>query len=228
MWSCRHQYHLQCIMQWAQRSRECPMCFRALQLQVCSSSAFQAGGCLQICSVLACWVSWQSMHQELDLCIHRCFLPLLLTIIMLLTMSASCSYVHGVSLHSAQSTTIVNLVGVSLILQDPMMQELLPFGEYIPPEHSQPAQHMYMGLEAWELERILARLAVTNGAPVLSTGRRRGHSRAEAVIVPGTAHKIGCFQLFCCIAIMPGCCSDGIDYILFLRLNCHVFNSRCP
>ncbi len=65
------------------------------------------------------------------------------------------------------------------------MQELLPFGEYIPPEHLQPAPHMYMGLEAWELERILARLAVTNGAPVLNTGRRRGQSRAEAVIVPG-------------------------------------------
>ena len=33
----RHQYHLQCIMQWAQRSRECPMCFKALQLQVDSN-----------------------------------------------------------------------------------------------------------------------------------------------------------------------------------------------
>ncbi|KAK9825899.1 hypothetical protein WJX81_003469 [Elliptochloris bilobata] len=30
---CKHCYHLQCVMQWAQRSRECPMCFRALQLQ---------------------------------------------------------------------------------------------------------------------------------------------------------------------------------------------------
>ena len=30
----RHCYHLQCVMQWAQRSRECPLCFRALQLQV--------------------------------------------------------------------------------------------------------------------------------------------------------------------------------------------------
>lgn len=30
---CSHQYHLQCILEWAQRSQECPMCFRVLQLQ---------------------------------------------------------------------------------------------------------------------------------------------------------------------------------------------------
>lgn len=30
--ACSHLYHLQCIMQWAQRSRECPLCFRPLQL----------------------------------------------------------------------------------------------------------------------------------------------------------------------------------------------------
>jgi len=31
--TCGHLYHLQCVMQWAQRSRECPLCFRALQLE---------------------------------------------------------------------------------------------------------------------------------------------------------------------------------------------------
>lgn len=72
-----------------------------------------------------------------------------------------------------------------------MMQELLPFGEYIPPEHAQPA-HLYMGLEAWELERILARLAVTNGAPALNTGRRRGQPHTEAVIVPGKLSMTCC------------------------------------
>ena len=72
-----------------------------------------------------------------------------------------------------------------ICLQDPMMQELLPFGEYVSPEHAQPAQHLYMGLEAWELERILARLAVSNNAAALHTGRRRGHSRAEPVVVSG-------------------------------------------
>lgn len=29
---CGHGYHLQCIMQWAQRSRECPLCFEQLGL----------------------------------------------------------------------------------------------------------------------------------------------------------------------------------------------------
>ena len=29
----RHVYHLQCIMQWAQRSHECPMCFKNLELE---------------------------------------------------------------------------------------------------------------------------------------------------------------------------------------------------
>lgn len=31
---CSHGYHLQCIMQWAQRSRECPLCFHGLQMEV--------------------------------------------------------------------------------------------------------------------------------------------------------------------------------------------------
>lgn len=31
--SCRHHYHLQCIMSWAQRSHECPLCFKTLRLQ---------------------------------------------------------------------------------------------------------------------------------------------------------------------------------------------------
>ncbi|KAG7669704.1 hypothetical protein Ndes2437B_g05889 [Nannochloris sp. 'desiccata'] len=31
--ACAHGYHLQCIMQWAQRSRECPLCFHTLQLE---------------------------------------------------------------------------------------------------------------------------------------------------------------------------------------------------
>lgn len=30
--SCGHGYHLQCIMQWAQRSQECPLCFSQLVL----------------------------------------------------------------------------------------------------------------------------------------------------------------------------------------------------
>ena len=72
-----------------------------------------------------------------------------------------------------------------------MMHELLPFGEYVPPERAQPSHHMYVGLESWELDQILARLAVSAGAPALNRGRRRGQARAEAVIVPGRQRREG-------------------------------------
>ena len=76
------------------------------------------------------------------------------------------------------------------------MHELLPFGEYVSPEQTQSAQNLIMGqFEAWELERILARLAVTNGGPGLNTGRRRGQPRAEPVNGELT---YACFpELFC-------------------------------
>lgn len=62
------------------------------------------------------------------------------------------------------------------------MHELLPFGEYVSPEQTQSAQNLIMGqFEAWELERILARLAVTDGGAGLNAGRRRGQPRAEPV-----------------------------------------------
>ena len=72
------------------------------------------------------------------------------------------------------------------------MQELLPFGEYIPPDRFPPAQQLYMGLEAWELERILARLAVTNGATTFGPIRRRGQARAEPLTVQAQ-HAPGLF-----------------------------------
>ena len=66
------------------------------------------------------------------------------------------------------------------------MHELLPFGEYVSPEQTQSAQNLFMGqFEAWELERILARLAVTSTAPGLTMARRRGQPRAEPVAVQG-------------------------------------------
>lgn len=84
-----------------------------------------------------------------------------------------------------------------ILLQDPGMHELLPFGEYVSPEQTQSAQNLIMGqFEAWELERILARLAVTNGGPGLNTGRRRGQSRAEAVNGELTQ---ACFPELCCL-----------------------------
>ncbi|XP_015573543.1 E3 ubiquitin-protein ligase RHF1A [Ricinus communis] len=31
--SCKHEYHLQCILEWSQRSKECPICWQLLVLQ---------------------------------------------------------------------------------------------------------------------------------------------------------------------------------------------------
>ncbi|CAL8469325.1 g8866 [Coccomyxa elongata] len=95
--SCEHRYHLQCIMQWAQRSRECPMCFKALQLQ------------------------------------------------------------------------------------DEAMNELLPFGEYVPPERlAAAAPHFMVGLDAWELEHLLHRLAAANTMGGVSARRDRRRHRSHA------------------------------------------------
>lgn len=72
------------------------------------------------------------------------------------------------------------------------MQELLPFGEYVSPEQTQSAQNVFMGqFEAWELERILARLAVSNAGPGLNQGRRRGQLRAEPVNVARPVAEAG-------------------------------------
>ncbi|KAK9840209.1 hypothetical protein WJX74_005473 [Apatococcus lobatus] len=79
--ACGHPYHLQCIMQWAQRSRECPLCFKPL------------------------------------------------------------------------------------VLQEEELNALLPFGEFMPHEARQSSglnPQMWMGLDAWELERLLSRLTSAN------------------------------------------------------------------
>ncbi|KAK4798863.1 hypothetical protein SAY86_024228 [Trapa natans] len=31
--NCKHEYHLQCILEWSQRSKECPICWRILTLE---------------------------------------------------------------------------------------------------------------------------------------------------------------------------------------------------
>ena len=128
----RHCFHLQCVMQWAQRSRECPLCFKPLQLEVGIHSGLTVP-CLQpegsLSSLLAGsalpWSCWQ---------------------------------------------------GLLLLLQDKTLNELLPFGEYIPPERlATNAPCVLMGMDAWELERLLQRLAVPGGP------RRERRSRARAV-----------------------------------------------
>uniref|UniRef100_A0A2P2LQA9 RING-type E3 ubiquitin transferase n=1 Tax=Rhizophora mucronata TaxID=61149 RepID=A0A2P2LQA9_RHIMU len=33
MTSCKHEFHLQCILEWCQRSSQCPMCWQSLSLK---------------------------------------------------------------------------------------------------------------------------------------------------------------------------------------------------
>ena len=49
--------------------------------------------------------------------------------------------------------------------QEEELNELLPFGEFMPNEGRQPGglnHQMWMGLDAWELERLLSRLTSAN------------------------------------------------------------------
>ena len=66
------------------------------------------------------------------------------------------------------------------------MNELLPFGEFAPRERApQLAPHFLMGLESWELERILHRLNVTNSHSSMAGRARRSRNRSEAVAISG-------------------------------------------
>ena len=66
------------------------------------------------------------------------------------------------------------------------MNELLPFGEFAPRERApQLAPHFLMGLESWELERILHRLNVTNSHSSMAGRVRRSRNRSEAVAISG-------------------------------------------
>ncbi|KAL3689653.1 hypothetical protein R1sor_015962 [Riccia sorocarpa] len=40
--NCKHEYHLQCILEWSQRSKECPMCWQPLSLKDPDSQALLA------------------------------------------------------------------------------------------------------------------------------------------------------------------------------------------
>jgi E3 ubiquitin-protein ligase RHF len=31
--SCKHEFHLQCILEWCQRSSQCPMCWQAISMK---------------------------------------------------------------------------------------------------------------------------------------------------------------------------------------------------
>jgi hypothetical protein len=82
----------------------------------------------------------------------------------------------------------------SLILpapQDDELNELLPFGEYVAPEsHSSPA--FMMGLDAWELDRLLTRLALQNqahtgGGRRARSGRHHHHHRSAELATASAA-----------------------------------------
>ena len=58
------------------------------------------------------------------------------------------------------------------MVQDPALNELLPFGEYVAPERlsSATAPHFMVGLDAWELEHLLHRLVRAQAPQSLSKG----------------------------------------------------------
>ena len=62
-----------------------------------------------------------------------------------------------------------------LCVQDDSLEELLPFGEFVPPEQAG-SPGMLMGLDAYELDRLLTRLALHNAA----AGGRRGRAGRQA------------------------------------------------
>lgn len=69
------------------------------------------------------------------------------------------------------------------------MNELLPFGEFAPRERAPAlAPHFLMGLESWELERILHRLNVTNSHSSMAGRARRSRNRSEAVAISDVAN----------------------------------------
>lgn len=88
--------------------------------------------------------------------------------------------------------------------QEDSLNELLPFGEYRPPEQDTPPS-MLMGMDALELDRLLARLAVGGGG---SQGRRsiraarhaaraaRHAQQAAAAEAAAGALKPACAPLF--------------------------------
>ncbi len=62
------------------------------------------------------------------------------------------------------------------------MQELLPFGEYVPPEHGGlPAA--FLGFEAWDMDHLLQRLALQSGSHARRP-RTRPRTRAQSLQGP--------------------------------------------
>lgn len=61
--------------------------------------------------------------------------------------------------------------------QEEGLNELLPFGEYRPPEHDTPSG-IVMGMDSWEVDQLLARLAMSSGSARRSSRAARHAARA--------------------------------------------------
>ncbi|XAR59616.1 hypothetical protein NMG60_11015517 [Bertholletia excelsa] len=48
---CKHEFHLQCILDWCQRSSKCPMCWQAISLGYPSSEKLKQGQGSTPCSL---------------------------------------------------------------------------------------------------------------------------------------------------------------------------------
>ncbi|XP_044484084.1 E3 ubiquitin-protein ligase RHF1A-like [Mangifera indica] len=59
--SCKHEYHLQCILEWSQRSKECPVCWQLFVLKDPASQELLAAVDSERCSK-----SRNIAHQEFD------------------------------------------------------------------------------------------------------------------------------------------------------------------
>lgn len=76
--------------------------------------------------------------------------------------------------------------------QDEALNELLPFGEYVPPERiaSGVPSHFMVGLDSWELEQLLQRLAVAHGVGGISSRRDRRRHRAHSQASPAPPPRL--------------------------------------
>lgn len=80
----------------------------------------------------------------------------------------------------------------SLHSQDEALNELLPFGEYVPPERiaSGVPSHFMVGLDSWELEQLLQRLAVAHGVGGIPSRRDRRRHRAHSQASPAPPPRL--------------------------------------
>ncbi len=156
-------------MQWAQRSRECPLCFKSLQLEVRLRCV--RGLCSACCTEPTCQMPSPTAQQPLQ---RQAWLPLHCTVMRVpacllmhgaafaITECGSCHYV-GNCLPNYTTTQHINHQYPHRLRpappQDEDMNTLLPFGEYISPEQRAAEAASF---ETWELERLLLRLAAAS------------------------------------------------------------------